>query len=63
MRGEVGKKSPKKRWIIPYFYYVTWIIFDTIWALSFRLAKKGRKWTLDFNSYLPPKLFRSRSGS
>ena len=26
MRGEVGKKPPKKRWIIPRFCDVTWLI-------------------------------------
>ena len=25
MRGEVGKKTPKKRWRIPHLYYVTGI--------------------------------------
>ena len=35
MRGEVGKKTPKnERWIIPHFYDVIWIIFNTIWSLS-----------------------------
>ena len=29
MRGEVGKKTPKKRWIIFHFYDVTWLIFET----------------------------------
>ena len=29
MRGEVGKKTSKKRWIITYFYDVTWLIFET----------------------------------
>ena len=29
MRGEVGKKHLKKRWIIPHFYDVTWLIFET----------------------------------
>ena len=32
---EKWERNPiKKRWIIPHFYYVTRIIFDTIWALS-----------------------------
>ena len=26
MRGEVRKKTPKKIWIIPHFYDVTWLI-------------------------------------
>ena len=26
--GEVGKKTPKKRWIISHFYDVTWLIFE-----------------------------------
>ncbi len=33
MKGEVGKKPPppkKKRWKIPYFYDVTWLIFETL---------------------------------
>ena len=30
IRGEVGKKTPKKRWIIPHYYDVKWMIFDTI---------------------------------
>ena len=30
MRGEVGKKTPKKRWIITHFYDVTWLIFETL---------------------------------
>ena len=34
MRGEVGKKTPKKIWIISHFYDVTWMIFETILALS-----------------------------
>ena len=31
MRGEVGKKTSKKEMhnIIPYFYDVTWLIFET----------------------------------
>ena len=28
------RKLLKKRWIIPHFYDVTWMNFDTIWALS-----------------------------
>ena len=28
MRGEVGKKTPKKRWIISHFYDVTWLIYE-----------------------------------
>ena len=24
MRGEVGKKTPKKKWIFPHFYDVTY---------------------------------------
>ena len=34
MRGEVGKKTPKKRWIIPHFYDVTAIKCSTDWASS-----------------------------
>ena len=34
MRGKVGKKTHKNLLIIPHFYDVTWIIFDTILALS-----------------------------
>ena len=30
MIGEVGRKLLKKRWIIPHFHDVTWMIFDTI---------------------------------
>ena len=30
MRGKVGKKTSKKRWIIPRFYDVTWLIFETL---------------------------------
>ena len=31
MRGDVGKKTPKKGWIIPHFYDVTRLIFvDTL---------------------------------
>ena len=30
MRGEVGKKTPKKRWIIPHFCDVTWLILETL---------------------------------
>ena len=31
MRGEVGKKTlKKKRWIITHFYDVTWLIFETL---------------------------------
>ena len=33
MRREVGKKTPKKEMDNPYFYDVTSMIFDTIWAL------------------------------
>ena len=29
MRGEVGKKNPKKE-IIPHFYDVKWMIFETL---------------------------------
>jgi hypothetical protein len=37
MRGEVGKKTLKKRWIISHFYDVTGIKSRTDWALSFLL--------------------------
>ena len=30
MSGEVGKKTPKKRWIIPHVYDVTWLIYETL---------------------------------
>ena len=30
MRGEVGNKTPKKSWIIPHFYDITWLIFETL---------------------------------
>ena len=35
MRGEVGKKTLKKRWIISHFYDVTVIKSRTDWTLSF----------------------------
>ena len=28
MRGEVGKKTPKQRWLITHFYDVTCLIFE-----------------------------------
>ena len=34
MRGGVGKKIPKKRWIIPHFYDVTWVTYDTLYKVS-----------------------------
>ena len=30
MRVEVGKKTPKKRWLIPNFYDVTRLIFEIL---------------------------------
>ena len=30
IRGEVGKKPPKKRWIIPHFYDATWVIVNKL---------------------------------
>ena len=32
-RGEVGKKTPKNRWINN-FYDVTWLIFETLFPVS-----------------------------
>ena len=39
MRGEVGKKASKNRWIIPYFYDVTEIKSRTDWASLVKLTK------------------------
>ena len=35
MRGEVGKKTPKKIWIIPHFYDVTWMIFKKLCPVTY----------------------------
>ena len=37
MRGEVGKKTSKKRWVIPHFYDVTWLIFETLCLVTFSI--------------------------
>ena len=34
MRGEVEKKTPKKRWIVPHFYDVKWLIFETLCSVT-----------------------------
>ena len=36
MRGEVGKKTSKKRWVIPHFYDVTWLIFEKLCKVTFK---------------------------
>ena len=61
MRGEVGKETPKKRWIIPYFYDVTWLIFETLCPVTekqiilerfFRKKKKFKVFSLiDFSTF------------
>ncbi len=38
MRGEEGKETPKERWRIPHFYYVTGIKSGTDWASSVQLV-------------------------
>ena len=40
MIGEVGKKIPKKRWIIPHFYDVSWLIFETLCKVRMILIYK-----------------------
>ena len=39
LRGEVGKKIPKKRWVIPHFYDITWLTFETLCPVP----KKGSR--------------------
>ena len=47
MRGEVGKKPLKKRWIIPHFYDIAWLIFEYFSPLRLLLKLIGGKgWTL-----------------
>ena len=46
LRGEVGKKTPKKRWRIPQFYYVTGIKSGTDWASSLYGLKEGDKFSI-----------------
>ena len=48
-RGEVGKKTPKKRWIIPHFYDVTWLIFEWLSPSNLFILKQ--------TSYFAPSLY------
>ena len=42
MRERMGKETPKKRWIIPHCYDVTWLIFETLCKVT-----QGRPWLME----------------
>ena len=47
MRGEVRKKPINKRWIIPHFYDVTWLIFEKLAKATWKHTAYRRKLELE----------------
>ena len=52
MRGEVGKKNLKKRWIIPHLNDVTWLIFLSPYKIT-----KASTITMDCRIYIDRRKF------
>ncbi len=52
MLGEVRNKTPKKRWRIPHFYDVTWLIFKTLCPVTLIITCSQQYWNIVYSIVL-----------